>query len=151
MCLLFPYRSGRSPRPVVSLGGRTVRPRPLIDATLIGPTGSKVVTALLDSGADDTVFPEQVAQSIGLDLSNAPRYTVTGVGSPPLVIAYAQISLRLTDGKEFREWPAVVGFTSAQMTHALLGFAGCLQFFDALFRGEREVVELTVNGLYPGR
>ena len=37
------------------------------------------------------------------------------------------------------------------MTHYLLGFAGCLQFFDALFHGEREEVELTVNGLYPGK
>jgi hypothetical protein len=32
----------------------------------------------------------------------------------------------------------------------LLGFAGCLQFFDALFHGAREDVELSVNSLYPG-
>jgi hypothetical protein len=151
MSLVFPYRRGRSPRPVVSLGGRTGRPRPLIDATLVGPTGSKIVTALLDSGADDTVFSDQVALSIGLDLSNAPRHIMSGVGSPPYIISYAPITIRLTDGKEFREWPALVGFTSARMVHPLLGFAGCLQFFDALFRGEREEVELTINGLYPGK
>ncbi|MBI1918661.1 MAG: aspartyl protease family protein [Planctomycetes bacterium] len=108
------------------------------------------MTALLDSGADDSVFAEQVALSIGLDLRNAPQQTMTGVGGPPSVIAYAPVTLRLTDGNEYREWPALVGFTSARMTHPLLGFAGCLQFFDALFCGEREVVELTVNGLYPG-
>ena len=100
MSLVFPYRTGRSPRPVVSLGGRAGRPRPLIDATLVGPSGSKVVTALLDSGADDTVFSDQVAQSIGVDLSNAPRHTMTGVGSAPYVICYAPITLRLTDGKQ---------------------------------------------------
>ena len=33
----------------------------------------------------------------------------------------------------------------------LLGFAGCLQFFDALFLGKDEAVELTVNSLYPGK
>jgi hypothetical protein len=122
-----------------------------VDVTLVGPTGSKAVTALLDTGADDTVFSEPVARSIGIDLSNAPQHTVTGVGSPPYVIAYAPVTLRLTDGKEYREWPVVVGFTSAGMAHPLLGFAGCLQFFDAVFRGEREEVELTVNGLYPGK
>ena len=106
---------------------------------------------MLDTGADDTVFTMAEAQLLGLDLSQAPQYTVTGVGSPPYVLAYAQITLRLTDGKEFREWPAWVGFTSAQMAHPMLGFAGCLQFFDALFHGEREEVELTVNGLYPGK
>ncbi len=151
MSLIFPYRRGRSPRPVVSLGGRVGRPRPIVDATLIGPTGSKIVTALLDTGADDTVISDQVAQSIGVDLSNAPRHTMTGVGSAPYVISYAPITLRLTDGNEYREWMALVGFTSASMAHTLLGFAGCLQFFDAFFYGEREEVELTINSLYPGK
>ena len=58
--------------------------------------------------------------------------------------------LRLTDGREFREWPAWVGFTPARLPYPMLGFAGCLQFFDAEFRGGREEVELTVNPLYPG-
>lgn len=151
MSLVFPYRSGRSPRPVVSLGGKAFRPRPVVDVTLLGPTGSKVVSALLDSGADDTVFSDQVAWSIGVDLSNAPQYTGIGVGGAPSVISYAPVTLRLTDGNEYREWSALVGFTSASMTHPLLGFAGCLRYFDALFRGEREVVELMINGLYPGK
>src|SRR5437870_2525714 len=99
MSLLFPYRQGRSPGPVIPLGGRTTRPRPLIDVTLIGPAGSKIVMGLLDSGADDTVFSEQVALSVGLDLSQAPKHVVAGVGSPPYVISYAQITLRITDGK----------------------------------------------------
>jgi hypothetical protein len=151
MSMLFSYRMGRSPRPVFTLGGRQQRPRPLVDVTLVGPVTTLVRAALLDTGADDTVFPDTDARNAGIDLSNAPRYTVAGVGGPPYVIAYAQITLRLTDGKEFREWPAWVGFTSAQMVHPLLGFAGCLQFFEALFHGEREEVELTVNGLYPGK
>jgi hypothetical protein len=137
--------------PVVSLGGRSQRPRPIIDVTLIGPTATIVRTAMLDTGADDTVFAQAEAQLLGIDLSNAPQHTFTGVGSPPFTIAYAQLTLRLTDGQEFREWTAWVGFTSARMAHPLLGFAGCLQFFDANFRGDREVVELTVNSLYPGK
>jgi hypothetical protein len=32
----------------------------------------------------------------------------------------------------------------------MLGFAGCLQFFDAHFRSGLEQVELTANSLYPG-
>ncbi len=151
MTLRFAYRRGRSPRPVVSLGGGWQRPRPLVDVTLIGPTTSIVRAALLDTGADDTVFTRAEAQLLGLDLSNAPQYTVSGVGGMPHVIAYAPVTLRLTDGTEYREWTALVGFTSAPITHPLLGFAGCLQFFDATFRGEQEVAELMVNGLYPGK
>ncbi len=151
MALRFAYRRGRSPRPVVSLGGGLQRPRPIVDVALIGPATSIVRAALLDTGADDTVFSVADAQLLGLNLSQAPQYTAAGVGGPPRVITYAPVTLRLTDGKEFREWPALVGFTSARMNYALLGFAGCLQYFDALFHGEQEVVELTVSGLYRGK
>jgi hypothetical protein len=60
------------------------------------------------------------------------------------------VTLRLTDGIEFREWPARVGFTQIPLRRALLGFAGVLQFFYALFDGEMEQVELTINANYPG-
>lgn len=65
-------------------------------------------------------------------------------------IRYAQVILRVTDGKEQREWPAWVGFTPAKVQSPLLGFAGFLQFFTATSRGDREEVELTVNSLYRG-
>lgn len=42
-------------------------------------------------------------------------------------------------------------FTPARLRYPTLGFAGVLQFFTASFRGDRQEVELTVNGLYPGR
>jgi hypothetical protein len=74
----------------------------------------------------------------------------SGVGVPAYPLRYAQGTLRVTDGQEFREWPAWVGFTSVVLRQPLLGFAGFLQFFDALFRSDREEVELTVNSLYPG-
>lgn len=64
---------------------------------------------------------------------------------------YAPVTLRLTDGREFREWQATVGFTSVRLKHQLLGFAGCLQFFTSTFFGHLEEVELTINPLYPGR
>ena len=43
---------------------------------------------------------------------------------------------------------AWVGFTSAPIRHPLLGFAGFLQYFTATFHGDREEVELAVNGTY---
>jgi len=72
------------------------------------------------------------------------------VGGALLSVRYAQVTLRLTDGQELREWPARVGFAPFASNRALLGFAGFLQFFEATFRGDREEVELTVNSLYPG-
>jgi hypothetical protein len=151
MSLLFPYYQVKVRRPVVPLGGRTVRPRALVRTTVIGPSGTDISDCLLDTGADDTVFPDAFASRLGLDLSNAPLGEVVGVASTPVPIRYAEVTLRLTDGREFCEWLAWVGFTAAPLRQPLLGFAGCLQFFDATFRGGREQVELVTNTLYLGR
>lgn len=66
------------------------------------------------------------------------------------LLRFAQVTLRIADNKERREWQAWVGFTTAPLPHSLLGYAGFLQYFTATFHGDREEVELTVNGLYSG-
>src|SRR5262249_58981 len=105
---------------------------------------------LLDPGADDTVFSESLAAAIGVDLTNAPLGQGAGVSLIGITLRYAQVSLRITDGFEQREWPAWVGFTPARLYPPMLGFAGFLQFYPASYYGDREQVELTVNGLYQG-
>jgi len=114
------------------------------------PQGSWAIDSLLDSGADDSVFPEAFGAKIGLDLRHAPQGRATGATLAGVPLRYAQVILRLTDGREFREWPAWVGFTSVPLTYPMLGFAGFLQFFNAYLLGDHEEVELTVNRLYPG-
>ena len=134
--------------PVVSLGGRWVRPRPVIGVTLIGPSDSRLRFGLLDTGGDDTLIPESLAPVLGVDLANAPSGTGKGIGSGPVPLRSAQVGLRITDGKERREWTGWVGFTPAPLPYPILGFAGCLQFFTATFHGDREEVELAVNRFY---
>ncbi len=150
MTLRFRYQQNRVNRPVVPLGGRWVRPCPVIPVALLGPTGTWATDALLDTGADDTIFPEAVARLIGIDLTNTPIGSAMGAGATNVPLRYSQVVLRITDGREFREWTAWLGFTSAPLTYPVLGFAGCLQFCTATFHGDREEVELAVNSLYPG-
>lgn len=150
MSLLFRYKVMPVPHAVPPLGGRWSRPRPRIIVSVIGPRNTFPQDGLLDTGADDTVFPESLASYIGLDLTNAPVGRLTTATLANALVRYAQVALRVTDGKEQREWPAWVGFTSAKLQSPLLGFAGFLQYFTAIFRGDREEVELTVNSLYPG-
>ncbi|HXG11149.1 MAG TPA: hypothetical protein VNK04_15420 [Gemmataceae bacterium] len=150
MSLRYHYDLEQVHNPVLALGGRYVRPRPLIPIAIVGPAGTSLREALLDTGADDTVFREAVATAIGLDLTNAPQGSGSGVGLGPVLLRFAEVTLRLATDQEQREWKAWVGFTPAKLRFAVLGFAGCLQYFDALFRGGLEEVELTVNDLYPG-
>lgn len=146
----FPYQKIRVGRPAPTLRGRWVRPQPLINVSLVCPTGALVVQRIIDTGADDTVFPDSAAARIGLDLTGAPTGASSGVGGVPVPLRYAQVKLRATSGGEFREWPAWVGFTSIPIRYPMLGFAGFLQYFTATFHGDLEEVELAVNSLYPG-
>src|SRR5437660_879219 len=135
MTLRFAYQRVAVARPVASLHGRMERPRPYINVTILGPGGTAYQKALLDSGSDDTVFPEPIASAIGIDLTNAPWGTSIGMGGGSGLLRFAQVTLRIADNKERREWQAWVGFTTAPLRHSLLGYGGLLQYFTATFRG----------------
>ncbi len=150
MSLRFRYKSFRFSHPIVPLDGRTIRPRPVFSVTVIGPRGSMPQDALLDTGADDNVFPDRIAQLIGIDLTNAPSRRVGTLLSNSVLVRYARVTLRIADNQERREWEAWVGFTPAPIRFPTLGFAGFLQYFTATFHGDREEVELTVNSQYAG-
>jgi hypothetical protein len=150
MSLRFPYLPVPAGQPVVPLGGRQSLPRPVLSVTLIGPAASVPQDALLDTGSDYIIFPERVAGLLGIDLTNAPATGGSGIGSAGVMVRFAEVTLRIADAKEQREWKAWVGFTSAKSRYPVLGYAGFLQYFTATFHGDREEAELTVNGLYPG-
>ena len=150
MSLRFRYQLAPTSGFVIPLGGRTVRPRPLIAVTIVGPTGSSMREAILDTASDDTVFPASLAAQIGVDLTHAPTGRGSGVGLVAIPLRYAQVRLRIATNQEQREWEAWVSFTSGSLRRPILGFAGFLQFFTATFHGDREEVELSVNSLYSG-
>src|SRR4051812_49284536 len=116
MGMIFPYRQMRATAPVISLDSRLTRPKTLILATLIGPTGIPYpLDCLVDNGADDTVFPESVAAKVGIDLTSAPVGAATGISLAAAPIRYVRARLRVAAQAEFREWEAWTGFTSARM------------------------------------
>src|SRR5262249_41993543 len=151
MTLVYPYVRVNVRRPAIALGGATSRPRPLIPVTLIGPTNTRLIYGLVDSGADDTVFPESIAHYICIDRTGAPESESGGfTGGLNVPVRFATVTLRLATQTERREWQALIGFTPNPMRHGLLGFAGALQYFTTNLRGDVQLVELTVNSLYPG-
>jgi hypothetical protein len=147
----FAYLAQRSVRPIASLGGSQIRHRPILPIHLIGPSGSQLLAASLDSGSDDTLFPLHVAARLGIDLANAVEGEARSVGGPAVRYAYAPALLRLADGSEACEWRAIVGFVAAPLRWAILGHAGFLQFFDVQLLGERREVLLAPNSSFTGR
>ncbi len=149
----FRYLLDRAQVPQVALGGGVVRPRPIIPIRITNATGnSLLLDGHLDTGADDTVFPAWVAASIGLDLTTAPFQDIHLAGrGQPFRAHYGSVLLRLTDGlQQSYEWPAMVAFVPVPLRRPLLGYAGCLQFLDAEFRGADQEVILLPNISFPG-
>jgi len=153
----FPYIQATVKIPIPSLGGGHTRPRPIIAARVVGPTGTQLIDGLLDTGSDDTVLEEWVAILIGLDLSQAIHRDIGLVGRvQPVRVKYTAVRLRITDGsQQLYEWPAVIGFTPTKLRYHLLryhlfGYAGFLQFFNTDFRGDDCEVTLTPNKLFSG-
>ena len=148
----IPYLAGTAKAPPPSLGGGFTRYRPITAIRVSGPAGSWILDGLLDSGSDDTIFPEWVAPMIGVDLTQAVSHDIHLAGrGKPIRCHYSSIKIRITDGKqETYEWDAVVGFIAVPMKCPLLGQAGFLQYFDANFLGADHAVTLSPNRSFAG-
>jgi hypothetical protein len=91
-----------------------------------------------------------LAALLGIVLKAGAAHAVRWRGLP-YSLRFGDVDLELSDesGAVWR-WPATVGFSSAPLRYPILGNAGCLRFFDVLFRGDDLMVELETNRSYPG-
>lgn len=147
--MIFRMRRSPMPNPIPSLGGATVRYKPLIPLTIIGPRGQWNPHVSVDTSADDVVFPHSAAAKLGISLSGVPQLRAGGVGGQIAVIYYAPVILVLTDFKDTCRWRATVGFTAAFLKFPLFGIAGGLEFVRTTFDGYRKEVELLAQPHLP--
>jgi hypothetical protein len=118
---------------------------------VFGPTGLSdgFYRAILDTVADDTVFPIDLARRLGVRLHPLSGHGLRWRGQlHPL--RFGDIELSITDSVSVWHWPAVVAFSPAPIRYPILGQAGFLQFMDARFLGADLAVELEANRTYPG-
>jgi hypothetical protein len=150
----FPYQSsfiiGAAPPSFAP--GSTLRWRPFAPVNILHPVTKirrQFNRALMDTGADQTVFPERLLTTLGLTPIPAPGQAMVwrGVSYP---MKFAEAQLVLTDGVEEYRWNAVVGFSSAPIPYIVLGQAGCLDFFNVHFFGYDRYTEIEKNAAFPG-
>ena len=134
------------PAPSLSAHARS-RWRPLVPLTVQGPNGRSVAfgRALVDPGADDTVMPLDVAELLAVSFHPATGHSLRWKGQRHL-LRYGDVTLELADDEgNALAWQAVAAFTTAPLRYPLLGICGCLEFFDATFRGAERIIELESN------
>ena len=108
--------------------------RPLVRVTLRSCSGELFdITALVDSGADVSMFSPSVARILGIDIKRGKRQTFHGFGGA--IKAYVhQINIQL-GGMRLR---ARVAFPEVEIPN-ILGRLDLLRKSSLLFRDEKEV------------
>jgi hypothetical protein len=149
--LEFPYLARRISHklPPNLPDGEQFRFRPIVTATVIGTSDQRQTDAVLDTGSDECLFPVSFLNLIGGKPRPTSGHMITWRGTRYSLV-YADIVLGLDDLANKYQWQATVAFTAAPIKYALLGMTGCLEYFDARFRGADRVVELVANWKYPG-
>jgi hypothetical protein len=123
--------------------------RPFGSVRIQGPVAARRLKhALLDTGSQDTLFPMELAEPLGIVLGGA-RQAIRWRGQRYWV-EFHVVELELTQDAISWRWRARAGFTPAPLAYSLLGQRGCLELLDATFRGADQVAELETNRLFPG-
>jgi len=107
---------------------------------------------ILSSGSDLTVFPEEEADMVGIDLravQSEQALTDTGLA---ILFRRAPVRIRITDGSgETCEWDTRIGFTAFPLIWPLLGQTAFLEFFSANLHGELHEAVLAPNQTFQGQ
>lgn len=96
------------------------------------------IEAVVDTGADYTLFPRRYAEILGIDLNvDCLPETTLGVGGIETVYQYKNLPIKI--GKWEKEIP--VGFLGRDDVPALLGRLSCLEMFKLTFENFVSVFE----------
>lgn len=134
----FPYRKEPS-LPGTAHENRTEVFRPRIPIRLFHKNRFIDVLALIDSGADDCIFPLEVATELNLPLDARNVNHYGGIGSGSIKATFANVRVGIEGGAMF---PLYVGFSDAPSVVPILGQAGFFDRFEVTFNKRNEMIGL---------
>ncbi len=117
--------------------------RPIVPVRLLGPNGRwSTIDALIDTGSDVTLFPERLAERLGVNLDNVPEIPLTSALGSIATYRAVDLTLELPRFPDTLRWQGIVGFLPRQMTYGLLGTRGFFEFFDLRYSARRQITEI---------
>lgn len=145
----FDYSAILSSAP--DIGDAVVIFRPEVRIRVHGPNGAGDFLALVDTGADNTILPEAIANDLGIPLKAGTGPAATAFGGQAIALSYADVELELMHADGDLRWSARVFFVADDTNQEtlILGHQGFLDYFTATFDGENCVLELKPNPHLP--
>ena len=118
--------------------------RPIIPVRLSCNSLDIDVYALIDSGADCSVFDAEIAEQLGLDLESGRKQELYGASGAPIEVYYHTVKLQPVGAKAFAE--AEVRFSRDTKMWALLGQADFFQHYQIKFERYKGQIEVKAAG-----
>lgn len=122
--------------------------RPEIPIEIAGASGTMVLSALVDTGADNTILPLSVAVSLQIPVHEAQGTQAKVFGGQQVRLFSGEVDFQLRQGDELLCWSAGVqffDFADPNEETAVLGHAGFLDYFTATFDGLDAILTLVPN------
>ncbi|MFH1956351.1 MAG: hypothetical protein ABIJ28_01775 [Patescibacteria group bacterium] len=116
--------------------------RPIVQIEVFGKNNSRKFNALINSGADYSLFNIQIAELIGLDLSNAKPHSFIGIGGSQPIAAYLldETEIKINDIDKKIKIP--VGFINSDSVGLLLGQEGFFDQHRIKFEKDHDIFEI---------
>ncbi|MEX0678230.1 MAG: aspartyl protease family protein [Pirellulales bacterium] len=132
--------------PTPSQPGAAIIYRPVIPIRVIGFGADAVFYGLLDTGADETLLTEEMAELVGMEV-DASRTAIVTSASGEMSVSYGDVTLEVGRGRARYRWRTTAGVVKQPWREAILGHMGFLRYFDVTFFGETREVRLTRNAM----
>jgi hypothetical protein len=124
--------------------------RPIVPLVVEASTGQRlIVDALVDTGADLTLLPIDVAQALGIDLTPYIQTAVSSALGQQLTYAAIDLILELRSIPDVYRWRARVGILSQAMTFSILGTRGFFEHFRLHYDWSARAIEIEAIGPLP--
>lgn len=119
------------------------RSRPIIPLVLESGAGDRtLVDALVDSGADITLFSEAIADTLGLDLSHVPELPIRSPLGHAGTYRAVELTFELRRQPDVLRWSGLVGFVPSRLQYGLLGTRGFFEFFALHYDSPQGFLEI---------
>lgn len=96
--------------------------------------------ALVDSGADRSVFHLRFANELLIDLESGRKEFYFGIGAQPVAVYHHKVNIQLIGSQQSID--VEVGFTNAPGVDAILGQADFFEHHQVKFERYKETIEI---------
>jgi len=114
--------------------------RPLLPIHITSDNNRTNIVALLDSGADHSLFNIEIGWELGLKLNRGRAESFTGIAGEEIIAFFHPVTIQVAGMRETIK--IEVGFTDSPSVHAILGQADFFQHYAVKFERYKERMEI---------